>query len=77
MSEKMFNPLFYGQNFTEMKIPGSKVDKNWIVNGFLTIFDPILFPTCRWFFSNRMVSSNYRRTPIYKKHIKKANKNLF
>ena len=41
---KMFNPLFYGQNFTEMKIPGSKVDKNLMFNGFLMIFDSIFDP---------------------------------
>ena len=41
MSKNISNPLFYGQNFTEMKIPGSK---NWFTgtkNRKKPIFDLI------------------------------------
>ena len=53
MSKKNSNPLFFGQNFTENKIPGSK---NWFIvtNIFFkkkdnkkiykkTMFDPLCF----------------------------------
>ena len=43
VEQKKSNPLFYGQNFTEMKIPGSK---NWCIgtkSRKKPIFDPIFF----------------------------------
>ena len=43
MSKKKSNPLFYGRNFTEMKIPGSKIGFIVTNSRKKRIFDPIFF----------------------------------